>query len=73
MKSPKDYQWIETEVNIRSARALQYSELMTMSGKLTTATLPEDETAPTARPDCLNAFLNIILRFHRWSQGEEER
>lgn len=40
--------------------------------KLTTATLPEDETAPTARPDCLNALLNIIVRDHRKSIGMGE-
>lgn len=40
--------------------------------KLTTATLPEDETAPTARPDCRNALLNIIVRDHKQSKGKGE-
>ena len=45
---------------------------MRLLRKLTTATLPEDETAPTARPDCLNALLNIIVRDHKKSTGNGE-
>lgn len=36
------------------------SELETREEELTVATRPVEETAPTARPDCLNAFLNIM-------------
>ena len=41
--------------------------------KLTTATLPDVEAAPTARLDCRNVFLNIFVELQRKSELETEQ
>lgn len=38
-------------------------------GTLTTAALPDAETAPTARLDCLTAFLIIVVMVQKEIEG----
>lgn len=43
--------------------------ILGIRGTLTTAALPDAETAPTARLDCLTAFLIIVVMVQKEIEG----